>query len=392
MSTRSAWQLVARREVGVKLTDRTFVLSTVATLLLIAGVLALQAFLDGRTSTYEVTTTGGPAAQMAQRIAERAAELDDGVRVEREARRPTTRRPARPSTTRRPMPGCARPATAGPWSRGTRRPPSSARSSTRSCRRRCSPPTRQRAGTSVDALTAGSTVDRDQLNGDATRSQLNDVLAFAFSFLFYLASFMFGMTLAYSVIEEKQSRIVEMIAAAIPLRQLLAGKIVGNTALAMGQMALFVAVGLVGMSFTEFGTFVPSIAGPVLWFLGFFLAGFVALSCLWAVAGALASPHRGPAVHLRPGHHRHDAHVLRGAVRRGVACRRCCPSCRRCPRSSCRSGSSTVGSRGGSRSLALVLLLAFAGALVLLSERLYRRALLQTGGKVGVLQAWRTPE
>ena len=54
-------------------------------------------------------------------------------------------------------------------------------------------------------------------------------MAFALAFLFYMSSLVFGMTLAGSVVEEKQSRIVEIIATKIPVRQLLAGKVLGNT-------------------------------------------------------------------------------------------------------------------------------------------------------------------
>jgi ABC-2 type transport system permease protein len=42
--------------------------------------------------------------------------------------------------------------------------------------------------------------------------------------------------------------------------------------------------------------------------------------------------------------------------------------------------------------LALLLLVAFAVGLILVSERIYRRALLQTGGKLSVKDAWRTQE
>ena len=54
-------------------------------------------------------------------------------------------------------------------------------------------------------------------------------------------------------------------------------------------MALYAAIGLVGLSFTSFGSFLPSVTGALGWFLVFFLFGFLLLACLWAVAGALAS-------------------------------------------------------------------------------------------------------
>lgn len=92
-----------------------------------------------------------------------------------------------------------------------------------------------------------------------------------------MASLIFGMTLANSVVEEKQSRIVEIIATKIPVRHLLAGKIAGNTVLAVGQMALYAAIGLVGLRFTPY-SFLPSVSGALGWFLVFFLLGFLCSS------------------------------------------------------------------------------------------------------------------
>jgi ABC-type uncharacterized transport system ATPase subunit len=44
----------------------------------------------------------------------------------------------------------------------------------------------------------------------------------------FLASTLFGMAIAQSVVEEKQNRIVEILASAIPVRQLLIGKVIGH--------------------------------------------------------------------------------------------------------------------------------------------------------------------
>ena len=129
-----------------------------------------------------------------------------------------------------------------------------------------------------------------------------------------MASLMFGMTLANSVVEEKQSRIVEIIATAIPVRQLLAGKVLGNTVLAVGQMALYVGVGLVGLAFTDYRGAGPAVVRrSVGWFLVFFLAGFVALACLWAVAGALASRTEDLQSTTTPLHHGPDGRDVRRA-------------------------------------------------------------------------------
>jgi ABC-2 type transport system permease protein len=62
-----------------------------------------------------------------------------------------------------------------------------------------------------------------------------------------------------------------------------------NTALALGQIALFVAVGLAGASVAGQSGLVSLLLRSSPWFLIFFLLGFLLLACLWAAAGALAN-------------------------------------------------------------------------------------------------------
>jgi ABC-2 type transport system permease protein len=51
---------------------------------------------------------------------------------------------------------------------------------------------------------------------------------FAFAFIFLTTSQTFGVQIAQSIIEEKQTRIVEILVAAVPVRALLAGKMLVN--------------------------------------------------------------------------------------------------------------------------------------------------------------------
>lgn len=115
------------------------------------------------------------------------------------------------------------------------------------------------------------------------------IATLAFAILFMFSALTYGYMIANSVVTEKESRIVEILAATIPTRQLLIGKVIGNTALALGQVLLFVAVALVGLSLTEYRSFIGLIAPVTGWFVLFFLVGFAALACLWAAAGAMAT-------------------------------------------------------------------------------------------------------
>ncbi|WP_182112820.1 MULTISPECIES: ABC transporter permease [unclassified Actinotalea] len=116
-----------------------------------------------------------------------------------------------------------------------------------------------------------------------------ELLVLVFAFLFYISVLTFGMSIAQSVVEEKQSRVVELLVAAMPVRWLLAGKVVGNTVMAVGQVVVVVGAGLLGATLAGQGELVGQLAGASGWFVLFFLLGFVMLACLWAVAGSLAS-------------------------------------------------------------------------------------------------------
>ena len=115
------------------------------------------------------------------------------------------------------------------------------------------------------------------------------IATMAFAVLFLMSAITYGMQIANSVVTEKESRIVEILAAAIPTRHLLIGKIVGNTILALAQVILIATVALVALSLSEWSGFVGMIAPVAGWFVVFFLVGFASLACLWAAAGALAT-------------------------------------------------------------------------------------------------------
>jgi ABC-2 type transport system permease protein len=114
-------------------------------------------------------------------------------------------------------------------------------------------------------------------------------VALGFGIVFLLAASTFGGTIAQSVVEEKQTRVVELLISAIPVRALLAGKVIGNTILAMGQIVVLAAIAVVGLSVTGQDPILTGLGGPLVWFAVFFLFGFVLLASLFAAAGAMVS-------------------------------------------------------------------------------------------------------
>lgn len=127
------------------------------------------------------------------------------------------------------------------------------------------------------------------LNPSGTSAGLSMLVGVGFGLMFLMAASLFGSTIAQSVVEEKQTRIVEILLAAVPDRALMAGKVIGNTVLAMAQVVLFLGIGVGGLAATGQVGLVASLGAPVVWFAVFFLLGFVLLAALFAAAGAMVS-------------------------------------------------------------------------------------------------------
>lgn len=124
--------------------------------------------------------------------------------------------------------------------------------------------------------------------GDAT-GFLGYIAAIGFGVVFLFAASTFGGTIAQSVVEEKQTRVVEVLLSAIPTRTLLAGKVVGNTILAMAQILLLAAIAVVGLTVTGQTELLQGLGTPIAWFAVFFLFGFILLASLFAAAAAMVS-------------------------------------------------------------------------------------------------------
>ena len=383
-SVRHAWTLVARREVATRLTDRAFLLGTLLTVAII-----VQAVLADRVKDYDVVATPAGAA-MADAVAGRAGDIDDKVRVS--VVEVADDAAARTALTDDEADAWLAPGDDGWVLTGKTEVPRDLESVTSTVVRDTTlTENAAAAGTSVATLTAGSELTSDVLEGDAEQRDFAQGVAFALAFLFYVSSLVFGYTLAGSVVEEKQSRIVEIISTKIPVRHLLAGKVLGNTALAVAQMGLYAAIGLVGLSFTSFGALLPTVSGALGWFLAFFLVGFLLIACLWAVTGALASRTEDVQSTSTPLTMLLVAIFFGSAFLSGTA---------QTVLSYVPPASAVLmpqrilegSAQWWEPVVALVILLAAAGAVVLVAERLYRRSLLQTQGQLSVRQAWSAPE
>ena len=121
----------------------------------------------------------------------------------------------------------------------------------------------------------------------------NRDVSFAFAnvgvILLFISIFTFGSWVLTGVVEEKQSRVVEVVLSTIEPRDLLMGKVLGIGVLGLVQLIVMVSVGLgVGVATGRFSlppTTGPAVAMLVLWFV----LGYAFYSTALGVLGALAS-------------------------------------------------------------------------------------------------------
>ena len=81
MKTTHAWTLVAKRELSVRLRDKTFIGSTLLSLVILVAVFGFQAWNANKATTYDLAVTS-QSQEMGQAIVDAAPGIDDKVSVQ----------------------------------------------------------------------------------------------------------------------------------------------------------------------------------------------------------------------------------------------------------------------------------------------------------------------
>lgn len=145
----------------------------------------------------------------------------------------------------------------------------------------------------IDSITKSVTIDTEQIdkNGRASTSNAMGTFwaAYAMAFLLSFTVVMYGMNVGRSVIQEKTSRIFEVMLASVKPGDMLAGKLIGVGAVGITQLGIWFAAAalFVGTPFAAkmmsggFSLHLVSVAQAVL-FVVYFLLGYVLYSALFA--------------------------------------------------------------------------------------------------------------
>lgn len=115
-----------------------------------------------------------------------------------------------------------------------------------------------------------------------------DVALYAVILLF-LAVSIYGQMVLTGVVQEKQSRVAEVILSRVRARELLGGKVLGIGALGLAQFALLVVTAAGSMAAVH-SVDTPDVATSTwLWLVVWFVLGYALYSVVYAALGALAS-------------------------------------------------------------------------------------------------------
>lgn len=123
-----------------------------------------------------------------------------------------------------------------------------------------------------------------------TNVGFNRFLPFVFAGLLVFGIMIGGQTLLTQVIEEKSSRVVEVLLSAVSPLELMAGKILGQMAVSMLVLALYIGMGLLLLtSFAMLGLVAPLL---IVYLIVFFLVGYLVFASVFAAVGAAVNEMR----------------------------------------------------------------------------------------------------
>lgn len=154
---------------------------------------------------------------------------------------------------------------------------------------------RERAtGAGIDAgqlsgLLSPVSVTNVELSAVAGRTSADQTATVVMSGLLLLTMSVYGGLVLGGVVEEKTSRVVEVLLARIPARSLLAGKVAGIGLLGLLQVGVTAVAALIAV--TAAGSLdITAIRGAVVvWAVVWFLLGYVLYATMYGALGSLAS-------------------------------------------------------------------------------------------------------
>lgn len=146
----------------------------------------------------------------------------------------------------------------------------------------------------VDSLMEPIEINTTQAgrNADTTSSFVASYVLF---FLMYMVILLYGMNVARSIIEEKTSRVFEVLLATIRPEEMMAGKVIGVGSVGLTQVAVWLATAVLLTSTSILSAIgggsvhVSLNAMQIIFFVVYFLLGYLLYSSVAAALGAMVN-------------------------------------------------------------------------------------------------------
>jgi ABC-2 type transport system permease protein len=139
------------------------------------------------------------------------------------------------------------------------------------------------------SLAAPPALDVVAVDPDADADLEAAIVALVGVVVLYSLLILFGQFVAQGVVEEKSSRVVELLLATMRPWQLLAGKILGLGLLGLGQMLVIAVIGVAGALAFDVVELPGRLIGTVLTVLAWFVLGYAFYASVFAAAASLVS-------------------------------------------------------------------------------------------------------
>jgi ABC-2 type transport system permease protein len=284
-SPRGMIPLVLRREITTRVRERSFLISTAITLIIVAAVVIVPSLFNSDDDSVTVGLVGDTTA--VQPALEQAAKVEDAtLTVNRYPDEAAARAAVRAADADAAFLGTDRVLVDHELSGVTEQVVQTAY-------RQAAGATRLTAA-GIDAGAVSQALDVPPLavtaldppdpDSDARRSA-----AFFGVLLLYFQLIGYGVWVALGVVEEKSSRVVELLLSTLRPWQLLTGKVIGIGLLGLGQLVLTGLVGIAAALGTGAVDLPSGITGVAAQVIVWFLLGFAFYACLYAALAALVS-------------------------------------------------------------------------------------------------------
>ena len=134
-------------------------------------------------------------------------------------------------------------------------------------------------------------VSLDEISGKERREKVDflsaSLVPFFFMFLMFMGVFSQNQYILTSIIEEKNSRIIEVLLSAVNPVQLLAGKILALGGIGLTVMAIWTTSAIVASQWR--GLALDISPQMVVFFILYYVFGFILITCIFASIGAICN-------------------------------------------------------------------------------------------------------